>query len=625
MGYGLSTGPAWRRRILGIGATLVLLAAAAGAIAKEYRYEDDPVRLGRKAFEENRLQDARRHFQEAIDNDHQVFKARSGLAQILAREGALEEAEKTYRQALAEMEQAMKSKVFSERFPELHAGLGLVLLRLGKLDEARQYLDEALRQQSGMWPAQYGLARLAIMKKDFEEASRLIDRGKDKKGLAEGEDLYLHGMALVQQAQGKLDEAEKNALRAMLLDPAQAEYHTLVAQLYEQKGSPALAIDAFEKALGTPGMIPTAGVYHRLGALYQKEKRYTDALDRYKQSVTVDSTFAPAWKDLATLFALAKRHQEAASAWLRYTQLSPDDLEGQLGLAQACLETKRLQTALQAAERAWGMDSTRVDVRLAMARAAALNKNEARAEWLYYSVGDTTLFEPADLIRLGQMKLKAKQFEESERLLRRALARDTSLADGYFSMGLLKLNVRAPDSAEVYLRKAVALVPNSSGARLNLGIAMMQQKNSAGAIPELRQATKMAPDYAQGHLYLAHALVAVDSLPAAEAEYRRVLELSPNDAAAMRGVGFILLGRGETAEAVSVLRRATQADPTQIDGWVLLGQSLLTDGEFVEAETCFRRALEIRPGHAAAQEGLDAARQGYKKGTVAAGPNGRGG
>jgi Tfp pilus assembly protein PilF len=583
------------------------------------------VRLGRKAFEENRLQDARRHFQEAIDNDHQVFKARSGLAQILAREGALEEAEKTFRQALAEMEQAMKSKVFSERFPELHAGLGLVLLRLGKLDEARGFLEEALRMQSGMWPAQYGLARLAIMVKDLDEASALLDRGKGKKGLAEGEDLYLHGMALVQQAQGKVDEAEKSALRAMLLDPAQAEYHTLVAELYEQKGSPSLAIDAFEKALATPGMMPSAGVYHRLGALYQKEQRYTDALDRYKQSVTVDSTFAPAWKDVATLYALAKRHQEAASAWLRYTQLRPDDLEGHLGLAQACLETQKPQTALQAAERAWAMDSTRVVVRLAMARAAALNKDEKRAEWLYYSVGDTTLFEADDLVRLGQMKLKAKQFEESERLLRRALDRDSTLADGYFLLGLLKLNVRAPDSAEVYLRKAVALAPGSSGARLNLGIAMMQQRNFAGAIPELRHATRMAPDYAQGHLYLAHALVAVDSLPAAEAEYRRTLELSPNDAAAMRGVGFILLGRGENAEAMTVLRRATQTDPTQIDGWVLLGQALLTSGEFVEAETCFRRALEIRPGHAAAQEGLDAARQGYKKGTVAAGPNGRGG
>jgi hypothetical protein len=58
-----------------------------GVGQKSYRYEDDPVRAGNKALEENRLDDARSKFQEAVAASHQLPKAKFGLGEVNARTG----------------------------------------------------------------------------------------------------------------------------------------------------------------------------------------------------------------------------------------------------------------------------------------------------------------------------------------------------------------------------------------------------------------------------------------------------------------------------------------------------------------------------------------------------------
>ena len=371
-----------------------------------------------------------------------------------------------------------------------------------------------------------------------------------------------------------------------------------------------MAILEFEKVLQQPGLLERAPVHHDLGVLYQAQERYNDALAQYQEAVRKDSTYAVAWKDMAALYALANRDKEAAQSYLTYTQLRQDDPDGFLGLATSALEVGLKQPALDAAKQAFTLDSTRVDIRLTLARASFLGNEKPEANRLYGSLPDSTDFEAVDYVRIGQLKLDAGEREAAKRNLQQAIEMDSTQADAFFALGLLHLNEGQADSTVIYLDQTLALKPDHAGALLNLGIAWLRLGESCKAVTPLRGAVKAAPNYTGARTTLAMSLVNchADSLSAAIIEYKAALDQEPVNAGALRGLGFCYLRRGDHTQAARVLRQATDADPTNADGWVMLGQAQAIGGDTEAAIRSFEKALEINPDHENAKKGLETLR-----------------
>lgn len=591
-------------------ALAIMIPLVAQAAKKSYRYEDDPIRLGLKALEEGRIDEARNFFNEAIENEHQIYRAHYGLAELLSVQADYANAEPLYRQAIIEK----NKETGSADFPEAHVGLGFVLMRLQRYAEAKQEFDQALREKGGLWEAQYGLARIAIEDGKIDDAAGLLEKGAKKKGLKEREDLYRYGMGLVQYKKDDLLAAEKNALAAFAINPNDPDYGTLVAEIYTKRGARTLAIDAYEKALATPGLMVTAPVHHSLGVLYQEEKRYNDALEQYKHAVRMDSTYAAAVKDMAALYSLANRNEEAATAYLAYSRLRPDDSSGFAGFAEACLKTKRNKQAMEAAQEAFKINSTNVAVRITLARASFVNRERGKAGRLYATVTDSTRFEALDYVRIGQIQLDAKEYDPAKANLLHALKMDSTQADAYFSLGLISLGQAHPDTAVIHFERSVQLAPTNAGAWLNMGIARLQFKPPMlpEAIAALREAVRLAPDYAAGRAFLAQALVSADSVGAAVREYKIVREKDPSNAMALRGLGFCYLKLKDYGQAASVLKEATAADGANADGWAMLGQAQALQGQMEVAMSSLEKALAINPNHSSAKSARDAIK-GAKK------------
>src|SRR6187431_121371 len=92
----------------------VCLQVTAARAQKSYRYEDDPIRAGSKALEENKL-----------------------------------DVEKS--------------------FAEAHAGLGIILIDADKWPEGTEHIMEARKQNGGYWPGIYGEARVLIHDKKYDK------------------------------------------------------------------------------------------------------------------------------------------------------------------------------------------------------------------------------------------------------------------------------------------------------------------------------------------------------------------------------------------------------------------------------------------------------------------------
>ncbi len=589
-------------------AVLALLwAIPSQAEKKSYGYEDDPIRLGTKALEEGRLDDARTRFQQALDSEWKTDRARYGLAEILRRRDKYTDAERYYREALAERSQSRNRT----NFAEANAGLGLVLYFQGRREEARKEFETALGLEKNLWNASYGMARILVDEKRYEDALNYLEAGKELKGVSTGEDQYLFGLALAQVGLGRPAEAEKNSLLALTLNPAEAEYGILAAEILTARNAPTLAIEAYERALATPGVVPSAAVQQNLAQLYERERRFNDALGHYHDAIGIDSTYAPAYKSAAKLYALGGQNDRAAQFYLRYTELDPTDAEGWLGQAEAFTTLGSNRRALEAAEKAYALNSEDQRIRLALARATYLSNDLVRSERLYFSVTDTTLFKSGDRVKQAQIALAYKLNGRADSLLTQALKMDPKNAEAYAAKGKLFLARQKPDSAVVCYEKSIELNPSSALTRINLGVAFIQGKRAGDAARVLRQAVAMSPDIAPAHIYLGQALVMADSLSAALAEYRRAMEIDPKSGSALRGAAYIYLKWKEYGQAESVLSKATTIDPGNADGWASLGSAQSGLNKIDEAIKSFEKALEISPNHAGALRGLEALKQ-YK-------------
>lgn len=592
-----------------LAAALVLVAASSALAAKKsYRYEEDPIRLGKKALTEGRLDDAKTYFQDAVQNEWEVDQAKFGLAELARTQGQYADAETMYREAVLARNQSEDGAAY----PEASAGLGLVLLRQGRTDDARREFNAALSAKGGLWEANFGMARILMDEKKWDEALPYVEKGKGRKGVAEGEDLYRYGMARIEFNKGEVDAAEKDALLALNLNPNESDYGTLVAEIYTAKKAPTLAIQAYENALSAPGVIPTPQVHWNVGQLYEGEKQFTDALRHYKEAMQTDSTYAPAYKNAGRLYVLATRYQDAVPYFLKYTQLRPEDPEGQLNLAEAFFKMGSSRMAQDAADKAYALDSTNARTRLLLARTAFMSNDMPKSEKFFGSVADTALYEAADWIKLAQIAIAQKRLDRADTLLTIGLAKDSTQAEAYSAKGKIHLNRQQPDSAAAAFEKSLAMAPNSAPTKINLGIAYLQLKRPLDAVRTLREAVTQSPDFVPTRVYLGQALVSADSLSAALVQYKKALELDATNGAALRGAAYVHMKRGEYGQAVTLLRQATEADPRSADSWVVLGQALAGMNNVPEAIKAVEKGLELNPNHEQGKKVLGVLKQAQK-------------
>jgi cytochrome c-type biogenesis protein CcmH/NrfG len=312
---------------------------------------------------------------------------------------------------------------------------------------------------------------------------------------------------------------------------------------------------------------------------------------------------------MGRLYMLGKVYDRSAAAYSRYVQIVPDDLDALVDFTKVALETRQYNAAHEAAKKAFSMDSTRTDVRLLLARSAYQDRDKERAAQLYATVADTTLYEPIDYVRLGQIAFESKDFETGRRRLNEGIARDSTNVEAYFTLGILELQSGKPEAAIPALQKASELAPSFSPAPLNLGIAYLQAKRTEEGIAALRQAQSLAPENPQVLISLAQALVSADSVTAAVTEYRRALDIEPTNTKALRGLGFCHLKRQSYGEAVTALKEATAADAGNADGWAMLGQAYLGLNDVPRARQAAEKALAINPNHPTAKSVMDVSKQ----------------
>lgn len=230
---------------------------------------------------------------------------------------------------------------------------------------------------------------------------------------------------------------------------------------------------------------------------------------------------------------------------------------------------------------------------------------------------------------LGVLEADAKNYQQAETLLSRAVAVDPRSADAHMSLGVALNGLRRHGEACASYRKALALRPNHAVTLSNLGNAsvaldlheealhsydralalnanlaeahngrgwaLSRLRNYDGALASLDRALSIKPDYAAALANRAVALRELQRFDEGLADGNRAIALAPDEANGWLARAGVLLQIQQIAQASHDCEQALAIAPDSIQAHLVLGLCLAGLGRVDEALASFDRALDIQP------------------------------
>jgi serine/threonine-protein kinase len=144
---------------------------------------------------------------------------------------------------------------------------------------------------------------------------------------------------------------------------------------------------------------------------------------------------------------------------------------------------------------------------------------------------------------------------------RRALALDSTVADGHIALAIALERTVGAREAEARHRMALALEPSNVSARQALGLLLLSVGRTDEALAELRLATQLDPLAKSVGTGYALALVSARRFPDAAAATRRILVLDSTFPLALWTLGLVQTFDGRPDSAVHTLERGVQLYP----------------------------------------------------------------
>ncbi len=112
---------------------------------------------------------------------------------------------------------------------------------------------------------------------------------------------YQHALGLAFSMNGQLDEALVALNKALAINPGDSETYNLLGSIYTDLRRYDEAVECFKKVIQDRSYAEPQFAYFNLGLCMQAQKKYTEAIAAFSQTIRVDPEFHRAYLALANL------------------------------------------------------------------------------------------------------------------------------------------------------------------------------------------------------------------------------------------------------------------------------------------------------------------------------------
>jgi tetratricopeptide (TPR) repeat protein len=312
--------------------------------------------------------------------------------------------------------------------------LAITLQRSGQLEEAAEYLEQALSLDGSEHPVRLRLADVQLELRNTEVAEELLQQA-----LCEHPDCAraLAGLGQIALDREEFSAAVKTLEQALTIAPEATRLHYPLGLAYRGLGDLSQARHHLERTGegNPPSCDPLQG---RLGSLRIGEKadilRGTEllatgkaeaAVPYLRRAVQINPESTEAWTNLGLALSRTGQRQEAWRAYLRALEIEPLNARARTDVARMLAGTGELEQAIE----------------------------EARA-----AVAADDLYQPAHFV-LGRLLLKAKSYDAAREQFAAARRLDPRHAGASIGEALTLLELGRHDEALVRLEEAHRLNP----------------------------------------------------------------------------------------------------------------------------------------------------------------------
>lgn len=328
-----------------------------------------------------------------------------------------------------------------------------------------------------------------------------------------------------------------------------------------------------------------------------------NALREYVRAADLMPDDHDAQTKAGTFLLLANQYNDAQALAKRMLQRNPNDVEGQILLANALAGLKDMDGAVQAFEKAVAMDPSRSGTYSELGSAQAVKGDKAKAEEAFRkAVAIDPKSAPAHL-SLSNFLWANGDRAQAEQEIKTALQIDPKNITANRAMAMYYMLTNRPEAAEPHLKIVADLTPGPI-PKYFLAEYYLRLNRVDDARAVLQPLTKSDDTFVGGAIRLARVEIAAGKNADAHRLLESVLAREPKNAEALVTRGRLFLSEGNTVNALTALQTAVEANPRSIDAHLALAQTYEARSAVKEATTAYNDALKVDGNNLDARIGL---------------------
>lgn len=319
-----------------------------------------------------------------------------------------------------------------------------------------------------------------------------------------------------------------------------------------------------------------------------------EALSNYRQALTADSSFAPAYNDLGRLLYLKKSYPEAQGIFEKGLQFAPNWSFLHLNYGMVLVAQNRLAEAEAAYKKAIEIKPDDATAFKNYGNLLAGQNKGTEAEAAYIKSIELNPKDPETYNNYGMLLNGQKRYSEAETAYKKAIELQPDNALVYSNYGIVLAIQNRQAEAEFVFKKSIQLNPNDGQTHFNYGILLATQNRTAEAETAYKKAIELNPNDAIVYNSYGVLLAAQNRLAEAEKAYKKFVELNPENALVYGNYGNLLARQGRQRDAETAYKRSIELNPNDANVHKSYAILLKNLNRLTEAETAYRRAIQLK-------------------------------